>query len=261
MTGTVWEPAGLAVGAAAPLVIVHDGPEYDVLGGFTHYLGASIGAGLLPPSRVALLAPGDRNYWYAANPVYARALRRRVLPALEELAPTTFRVGVGVSLGALALLHAHWLGPGAFDGLFLQSGSYFTPALDPQERDFSGFPTVTAFVAQVQAAGAGVAGGPGLEATVPAAPAAPVAHTAPATPAVHTAPAGDNRRPIPVVLTCGIVEENLANNRLMTATLRRLGYPATLVEVRDAHNYTAWRDCLDPHLATLVASLVGLHAA
>jgi enterochelin esterase family protein len=139
------------------------------------------------------------------------------------MAPSTVRVGVGVSLGGLAMLHAHRSFPDLFDALFLQSGSFFTPALDPQERHFSGFAAVSAFVAEV-----------------------------------HASAVDDH--PVPTVLTCGTAEENLANNRTMGATLDRLGYPSRLVEVRDAHNYIAWRDALHPHLTTLVSDLVADHA-
>jgi enterochelin esterase family protein len=66
---------------------------------------------------------------------------------------------------------------------------------------------------------------------------------------------------VPTVLTCGTVEENLANNEAMTATLRRLGYPAELATVRDAHNFTAWRDALDPHLTRLITDVVCARAA
>jgi enterochelin esterase family protein len=47
----------------------------------------------------------------------------------------------------------------------------------------------------------------------------------------------------------------------MAAALRRLGYPVHTVEFRDAHNYTAWRDALHPHLTTLIAELVADRAA
>jgi enterochelin esterase family protein len=125
------------------------------------------------------------------------------------------RIGIGASLGALAMLHLHRWCSRAFDALFLQSGSFFTAELDPQESGFSGFPAVSAFVEQLS--------------------------TADSDPA-----------PIPVVLTCGRVEENLANNRSMTSALSRLGYDADLTAVRDAHNYTAWRDALHPHLTDLI---------
>jgi enterochelin esterase-like enzyme len=54
----------------------------------------------------------------------------------------------------------------------------------------------------------------------------------------------------PAVLTCGVAEENLHNNRLMAATLR-----APLHETPDAHNYTGWRDALHPHLTGLLRGL------
>ncbi len=211
--GALWSPEGLDTDEPVPLLVVHDGPEYATLGGFTHYLGAAIAAGELPPARAALLGPGDRNADYSANPDYAERLCTEVVPALP---PATVRIGVGVSLGALAMLHAQHTHPGTFDALFLQSGSFFTPRLDPQESGFGGFAAVTEFVA-------------GLADAEP-----------------------QESSPVPTVLTCGTVEENLANNEAMSATLQRLGYPARLVLRRDSHNYTAWRDALHPHLTGLV---------
>jgi enterochelin esterase family protein len=53
---------------------------------------------------------------------------------------------------------------------------------------------------------------------------------------------------VPTVLTCGAAEENIHNNRVMAETLQ-----APLHELTDTHNYTAWRDAFDPHLARLLA--------
>jgi enterochelin esterase-like enzyme len=63
--------------------------------------------------------------------------------------------------------------------------------------------------------------------------------------------------PVPTVLTCRAVEENVHNNRLMAAALRRQGYPASLREVPDAHNCVAWRDSFAPHLAELLTEVWG----
>ena len=63
--------------------------------------------------------------------------------------------------------------------------------------------------------------------------------------------------PVPTVLTCGLAEENLHNNREMAQTLRRQGYPVTMAEVPDAHNYTGWRDAFDPHLTDLLRPVWG----
>lgn len=218
VVGSVWSPVGLE--GPAPLLVVHDGPEFAALGGLAAYLSAAIASGAVPPLRAALLDPGERNAWYSADPAYADTLVAAVLP---ELPPATVRIGIGVSLGALSLLHAHRRHGGVFDGLLLQSGSFFTPDLDGQEADFSGWAAVTGFVESV-----------------------------------HTADA--DAHPVPVAMTCGVPEENLANNQRMAQTLSRLGYPAQLAAVRDAHNYTAWRDALDPHLTDLISAVAAAHA-
>src|ERR1700722_16325649 len=44
ITGMLWSPVSLASDEPAPMLLVHDGPEYAKLGSFTHYLGALIGA-------------------------------------------------------------------------------------------------------------------------------------------------------------------------------------------------------------------------
>ena len=216
--GTLWAPEGLADDARAPLLTVHDGPEFAALGGFLDWARATVAAGDTRPFRVLLLAPGDRNRWYAAHPGYARALTADVLPTLTADVPTSHRIAVGASLGALAALHAHRLAPGTFDALFLQSGSYFTREHDPQETGFARYGPVTRFVREVAQAVADPA-------------------------------------PVPTAMTCGAIEENLGNNRAMAAALARLDYPVRFTEVRDVHNFTAWRDALDPHLSELLQSI------
>ena len=210
-----WSPAGSADDEPLPLLVVHDGPEYDALAGLTRYLSAGVAGNWLPCLRAALLGPGPRNRWYSANTRYARALRLAVIPALASRLATSVRVGMGTSLGGLAMLHAHCRHPDAFDALFLQSGSFFCPRFDHHERRFPYYRRIVQFVADVH-------GG-----SLPA-------------------------RRVPVVLTCGVIEENVENNRLMAQALRAQGYQATLHEVPDVHNYTAWRDAFDPHLTRLL---------
>jgi enterochelin esterase-like enzyme len=218
----IWAPADAPASEPLPLLVSHDGPEMDTYGDLTAYVGAMVGAGRLPRMRVALVAPGPRNKRYAANPRYARALRRRLLPELEATVEITGRpVLMGQSLGALAALHAAWTNPGTFAGLFLQSGSYFTPELDGQESGFEFWPEVTGFVASVHAA-------------EQAAPDAPVA-----------------------TLVCGTVEENYANNLAMCDQLARVGVETRWGEVRDGHTWTCWRDTLDPYLTGLLLRVWG----
>ena len=210
----LWSPADAADKKALPLLVANDGPEYAELAGLTDYCAAMIARGALPPHRVALVAPGPRNEWYSASPLYAGALVRGVLPAVAaEVAVRGAPVAMGASLGALAMLHAQHRHPGTFAGLFLQSGSFFTPEHDIQERGFERWARVTAFVAEVLSGGVGSGAAP-------------------------------------AVLTCGAGEENIHNNREMAAALGE-----HLHELGDLHNYTAWRDALDPHLTNLLAAL------
>ena len=59
-------------------------------------------------------------------------------------------------------------------------------------------------------------------------------------------------RTIPIVLTCGTVEQNLAPNRALEESLRARGYDARLHVIRDGHNWVAWRDSFHPHLRRLL---------
>lgn len=214
----IWTPDGSAPDEPLPMLISHDGPEMDAYGGLTAYAGAMIASGTLPPFRVALVVPGPRrNKRYAANPRYSRALTTRLVPALTEVVATRGKpVLMGQSLGALAALHAAWTSPTTFGGLLLQSGSFFTADLDPQESGFEYWREVTGFVTSLRAASQ-------------AAPGAP-----------------------PITLTCGIAEENFANNLAIRDHLTAVGIETAWGEVRQGHTWTCWRDTLDPHLTDLL---------
>ena len=214
-----WAPADASDDEVLPLLVVHDGPEYDTLAGLTGYLAAGVAGGWLPRLRAALLGPGPRDDWYSANPQYAEALTGDVLKALDARLATSVRIGMGTSLGGLAMLHAHCHHPDAFAGLFLQSGSFFWPRFDGHESWFGYYPRIVAFVASVSD--------------------------------------GQLKQPVPVTLTCGAIEENLPNNRLMERALNEAGYPVQLHELPDMHNYTAWRDGFDPYLTRLLNRACG----
>jgi enterochelin esterase-like enzyme len=207
----------------APLLIVHDGPEYDQYSMLLRFLAAMIEAGELPVLRVALLPAIDRNERYSACPNYATALARELVPVLDWLAPQpprrydgrSWRVVMGTSLGALAALHAHRRYPNLFGGMFLQSGSFFQRHVDGRESGFARFDRIARFVSTVTEAATA-------------------------------------RQPIPVGMTCGTVEENLASNRRVRDALALQGYAVEFTEHRDAHNWVAWRDSFDPMLVDLL---------
>lgn len=192
---------------ASPMLVAHDGLEYADHSSLLTLLGQ------LPPLRATLLGPVDRNEIYSASARYSRALAEEILPGLP---PAPVRIGLGASLGALALFHAHRRFPGSFDALYLQSGSFFRRA-ESYERWFPRYERIARFVG-------------GIHRNRP-------------------------ERAIPVVLSCGTVEENLAANRALEASLRRLGYDVRLHEFRDGHNWVAWRDSLQPHLGDLLARM------
>jgi enterochelin esterase-like enzyme len=64
----LWSAAGIGAAAEVPLLVVHDGPEYDALAGLTLFLDAMVAQARLPPLRAALLALVDRNETYSASP-------------------------------------------------------------------------------------------------------------------------------------------------------------------------------------------------
>ena len=224
--GLLWSSPGSEPGEALPLLVVHDGPEYARFAALTRYLDSGTAELELPPMRAALLAPvnGARNEHYSGSARYAASFGREILPALLELAPAPDdrrqRIGMGASLGALAMLHLHRVVPWTFGGLFLQSGSYFRRRSDRHEPGFERFARISRFVGTVL-----------------------------------NAREWDD--PIPVTMTCGAGEENLRNNRAVAAALAAQAYPVELVENRDAHTWVGWRDTFDPHLTALIQRVWG----
>ena len=215
----LWSSPGLDPIDPAPLLVAHDGPEYDELSSLTHLLEVKHAQGELPAMRAALIAPVERDNSYSASAAYSRAFAYDLLPGIERLAPLphgrSMRIGMGASLGGLAMLHIHRTGPATFGGLFLQSGSFFRQRSDKQESGFARFRRISRFLGQVLTA-------------------------------------DDWLHPIAVTMTCGTIEENLHNNRATRDALARQAYEVRLVENRDGHNWVGWRDTFDPHLIDLL---------
>ena len=125
------------------------------------------------------------------------------------------RVGLGSSLGALALLHAHRLEARAFSGLFLQSGSFFRRRTDAQESRFPRFARVDRFVGSVLNA-------------------------------------RDSARPVPATITCALDEENYGNNAALAHALAAQGYPVDFHAARGGHDWATWRRAVEAHLPPLL---------
>ncbi|OFE19001.1 hypothetical protein BA895_02285 [Humibacillus sp. DSM 29435] len=211
----VASPTGTRRGDPLPLLLANDGPEYSRRVGLVRFLDSLAGAGRMPPCRVALLVPDDRDARYSANADYATAVVDDVLPAVIGRYELSGRpLFVGASLGALSALQSEWLRPGTFSGLLLQSGSFFRPRLDGEES-YEHWQRITAFVSSVRRA---------------------------------RKPRGD----AVVAMTCGADEGNLANNRLMAQTLTRLGQTLDLTVVPGGHDWPQWRAAVCRVLPALV---------
>lgn len=218
---TVWSPADSEAAEPMPLLLVHDGPEYDLLAGLTRYCGVQIADGVLPRHRVALAQPVRRNAWYSGSPRYLRTELGAGLGRLQSTYAVSGPVAVmGASLGGLTALLAGLAGAPAVGAVFSQSGTFFQVTHDDHE---SGFPFFHRIEQQVQA----------------------VLH------ARHT------DHPLRIGMTCGELEENAANNRAMAAALRRAGHFVEQALLPDLHNYTAWRDSLDPFLTNTLRECWG----
>lgn len=212
----VWSPAGLANDEPAPLLVVHDGPEMVTLAALDMYASEMVSSAVLPAFRMMLCRPVRRDEWYAANDSYLAAELVAINEVTQRYATHLDRIVVmGASLGGLtALLLA--MGDGFdFAGVLCQSGSFFQPDLDPQESSYPWFGRIVDSVRAI----------PELAA---------------------------RRRPLPIALSCGALEENAANNHAMAERLRAAGHDVRYLEVADLHNYTAWRDSWDPALTDLL---------
>jgi enterochelin esterase-like enzyme len=217
---TIWEPPDVSSQAPLPILFAHDGPEYARYSGLTRLLDVAYSSGRIPAMRAALVPPVvDRNQIYSASAAYSRAFSHEILPGVEAVTPAPHgrraRLGMGASLGALAMLHVHRTNPATFGALFLQSGSFFRQRYDKQESGFVRFRRISRFVGTV------LVGSQWLH-------------------------------PVRAVMTCGTIEENLANNRAVARALKQQGYAVDLHVNRDGHNWVAWRDTFDPYLVELL---------
>lgn len=218
----LWTSDGAPPSAPLPLLVAHDGVEYADFSGLLDYLRVKTAEHELPPMRAALLHPVARDDHYSASPRYAGALADELLPFLHDTAPVApgrrMRVGMGASLGALAMLHVHRTRPASFGGLLLQSGSFFHQRYFREQLGFEHFTRIRRFMDRLFAD-------------------------------------RDWDAPIDVAMTCGPVEMNFANNRATSLVLRRQGYQVDARPVRDAHNWIGWRDAWSPALEQLLRRL------
>jgi enterochelin esterase-like enzyme len=192
----------------ARVLVVLDGPEYQRQMRLLALLRRLVDRGDVRPHRVALVEPDERMETYSASAAFARAFAAAVAPLGGK------RVGVGASLGGLALLHVHRTHPDALNGLFLQSGSYFRRRSDPQEAQFPRFGRVDRFVGTVLR--------------------------------------GRDPHPVPTTITCALDEENYVNNAAVARALAEQSYPVDFHAARGGHDWPTWKRALESHLPQLL---------
>jgi enterochelin esterase family protein len=214
----LWSAAGEPPDAVLPLLVVLDGAEFVRFSQITLMLDAHVAAGELPPMRALLMQPVKRDQDYTASPELAQALASEIIPFVESTVAVRGGRQFRAGLGA------------SLGGLALMHAHREEPdlfgALFLQSASFlhSGqlgpapLARVQEFVNEMLLAGAW-------------------------------------KSPIPVVMTCGTVEQNLSNNRDSVAVLCEQGYPAELYMNRDAHNWIGWRDAWTPHLVKLLQEM------
>ncbi|MEO6998974.1 MAG: alpha/beta hydrolase-fold protein [Terracoccus sp.] len=212
-------PTGTRRHEPLPLLLANDGPAYSRQAGLVRFLDSLTAAGRMPPCRVALLLPDDRDARYSANADYATAVVDDVLRAVTASYRLSGRpLFVGASLGALSALQSEWLRPGTFSGLLLQSGSFFRRGLDDEES-YEHWARITDFVSSVRRA-------------------------------------RKQRGDATVAMTCGADEENLANNRQLAQALARQGQTVDLTVVPGRHDWPQWRAAVRLALPILVGHTI-----
>ena len=215
-TVNVYLPARLRRTRRYPLLIVHDGPDYQRFSNLETVLDNLIHRLEIPPVVVCLLRTSDRMREYADDPRHAQFLATELVPELERRYPLLpapqSRCLVGASFGAVASLTAAWRYPGVFGRLLLQSGSFaFT---DIGEHDAGpAFDPVVEFVNAFR--------------------------EAPGRPAEQ------------VFISCGTYEGMIYYNRSMIPLLQSTGMKVRFREARDGHNWENWRDRLREGLTWL----------
>ncbi len=212
----VYLPAEYKAKRRYPLLICHDGSDYQRFASISVVLDTLIARHEVAPVVVAFTSGHDRNREYGADPRHPEFLVHELLPALRRRFSLSDRpedLGLmGASFGGVASLFAAWRHPGTFGKLLLQSGSFVFTDVGHHGRSPL-FDPVVAFVNRFRE-------DPG-------------------------------RIDAKVFLSCGTFESLIWFNRSLRPLLRDAGIDVRFVEAQDGHNWIAWRDRLRDGLTWL----------
>ena len=209
-TEQVYLPHGYDRDAPYPLVIIHDGSDYDDYAALTVSLDNLVARGDIPPVIAVLIQAGDRMDEYPRGRRHARYVAEELLPALEDAYKLSHepadRVLLGASLGAVASLATAFRFPGTFGGLILKSGSFVLDPVKLRHRPHPVFHRVAKLVE-----------------------------------AMRRAPALPSTR---AFVSTGELEGLADDNRAMAAFLRERGVDVLFRSSWDGHHWQNWRDQL-----------------
>lgn len=124
----VYLPNGYRSERAHPVVVIHDGRDFNHYADLSTSLDNLIAAGDIPPLVALLIQTRNRMDEYPGGRRHARYLVDELLPVASSKYNLSIRpadrILMGASLGAVASLAAAFRYPGIFGGLVLKSGSF-----------------------------------------------------------------------------------------------------------------------------------------
>ena len=166
----IWSPAE----GELPLLVAHDGPEYDELSSLTRYAGAMIERGQVPPFRVALLPPGrPQRVVLGVGRVRPRAVQPDPAGDRASTSPCpAFRSGWARASAGWPCSRPSERGRARSAACSCSRASFFVPRFDRHESGFPSYGRIVRFVRRV----------------------------------LRTATFAE---PVPVAMTCGAEEENV----------------------------------------------------
>lgn len=213
---TIYRPAHFRETRRYPLLIVHDGRDFERFASITTVLDNLIHRLDIAGMVVALTDPPDRMDRYRDSPEHATYIAEELVPALEKHVPLIDepqgRGLMGASLGAVASLSTAIRYPGMFGRLLLESGSFAFSDIGSHDRG-PVFDPIADMVNRFR----------------------------------------EDPQPVAerVFVSCGQYESLIYENRSLVPVLQSSGMNVHYVEVRDGHNWENWRDRLREGLAFL----------
>lgn len=199
-----------------PLLVLHDGYDYQRFTNLKLILDNLIHRLEIPPMIVAMTQSPNRLHEYADDERHASFIAEELLPAVDSkfsLVDDTSARGIGgASFGAIASFSVALRKPDIFGRLMLQSGSFAFTDIGDHDRG-PAFDPVVDFVNRYRE---------------------------------------DPVRPAPrIFVSCGTYESLIYYNRSLVPMLQDTGAELRYVEARDGHNWENWRDRMREALSWL----------